>query len=156
MVLILYHVATQISICRVMLSSSVLVWHWFGELHLDLLCYSCWWSLPNCIMGTHLMNTWTMHHYIHTLTYIHRSLSAYSLVGCASPPTFSRNLPCFMIYRSPKVLLRWLLENSDIKICLSFPREGTHPSLTPAPLDCQGTPLVQLFVLFPPQKFWPR
>ena len=61
-----------------------------------------------------------------------------------------------MVYRSPEVLLRWFLDSSDKKMCLSFPRfagEGTHPF--PTPLGHQGGPLVQPFLLFPPQTFGP-
>ena len=43
-----------------------------------------------------------------------------------------------------------------MKLCLSFPhfaREGAHLPSAPTPLGCHGSPLVQLFLPFPPQKF---
>ena len=47
-----------------------------------------------------------------------------------------------MIYRSPKALVRWLLENTDMKLCLSFPHfvwEGAHPLWHPPPWAAKAT-----------------
>ena len=56
-----------------------------------------------------------------------------------------------MIYRSPEVLPMWLLENTDMKLCLSFlcfTQEGT-------PLGHQGDPVlpsVSPLKIFGPDK----
>ena len=64
-----------------------------------------------------------------------------------------------MIYKSPKVLLRWLLKNTDMKyICLSFPRfawVGPHPPPVPTPLGLPKQSISPTLPYVSPSKFGP-
>ena len=69
-------------------------------------------------------------------------------------------VPCLLLFMGSKVLLRWLLVNPNMKLCLSFPcfrgREQIPLALIPTPFGLPRLSISPALLLFPPQIFWAR